>query len=319
MLIDSFGRVIETVRISITDRCNLRCLYCSINQNTIFLPKEKIMTYEEILRIVKILLDMGLSRVKITGGEPLVRKDLPKLIASLSKLKNLKDLSLTTNGTLLTYSNARMLKEAGLQRMNISLDSLDPETYNRITGGRLNDVLSGINNALQIGFNPVKINTVLLEGINDGEIFNLFEFAVKKSVTLRFIEEMPFSNIPLKGISNNTVFSLLRPYLEADPILNDDKSPGPAVTFKVKGSKAKIGFISPFSRPFCLKCNRIRLSTDGKILPCIARNEGYNILPMLRSNISNNLIADKIKETIMKKKLMHDGFKKTLSMNQLGG
>ena len=319
MLKDGYGRKIETLRISITDRCNLRCVYCTIDENTIFLPKEKIMSYEEIVKISKILLDLGLTRIKLTGGEPLVRKDLPKLIENLSKLKGLKDLSLTTNGTLLTSTTSKILKDAGLQRINISLDSLNPVIYKKITGGELQDVLNGIDNAINTGFNPIKINTVLLKDINDNEILDLFNFAVKKALTLRFIEEMPFSDTVFTGVSNDFVFSLLKSNLETEKVVKDDKSPGPAVTFKVKGSKARIGFISPFSRPFCLRCNRIRLSTDGKILPCIARNDGVDILSMIRSSVSDNLIVNKIKEALLNKKLMHDGFKEPLKMNQLGG
>ena len=183
----------------------------------------------------------------------------------------------------------------------------------------MQDVLNGIDNAINTGFNPIKINTVLLKDINDNEILDLFNFAVKKALTLRFIEEMPFSDTVFTGVSNDFVFSLLKSNLETEKVVKDDKSPGPAVTFKVKGSKARIGFISPFSRPFCLRCNRIRLSTDGKILPCIARNEGVDILSMIRSSVSDNLIVNKIKEALLNKKLMHDGFKEPLKMNQLGG
>ena len=319
MLKDGFGRTIETLRVSITDRCNLKCLYCTINQDTVFLPKHRIMTYEEIIKISRILLDLGLSRIKLTGGEPLIRKDLPKLIEKLASLNEVKDLSLTTNGTMLTSSMAKILKEAGLHRLNISLDSLNSYTYRRITGGKLNAVLRGIDNAIESGFNPVKINTVLLKNINDSEIFDILNFAVEKSLTIRFIEEMPFSKTPYSGVSNDTVFSMLKPYLETDKVVKDDKSPGPAVTFKVKGSNAKIGFISPFSRPFCMKCNRIRLSTDGKILPCIATNKGVDILSMIRNHSPDQIIIDKIKESLMGKKLMHDGFKNPLKMNLLGG
>ena len=320
MLIDSFGRTIETVRISITDRCNLRCLYCTINQDTVFLPKEKIMSYEEIVKIAEILLKMGLSRIKITGGEPLVRKDLPELVRKLSKLENLKDLSLTTNGTLLTKKTAKELWTAGLERINVSLASLNPEIYRKITdGGILKEAVKGIDNALEIGFKPVKINTVLLQGINDDEVFDLLDYARLKNINLRFIEEMPFSEGFFKGVSNDIIFSLLKPYLEVNSIVQDNKSPGPAVTFKIKGGEGKIGFISPFSRPFCSSCNRIRLSTDGTILPCIARNEGVNLLSLIRKDVSEQKIMEKINETVMKKKFMHDGFKQPMSMNRLGG
>jgi len=320
MLIDNFGRIIETLRISITDRCNLSCLYCTINQSTIFLPKEKIMSYEEIVKIAKILLKMGLSRIKITGGEPLVRRGLQDFIKKLSKLGGLKDLSLTTNGTLLTKKMAKELWSAGLERINISLDSLNSETYRKITGGGiLKEALQGIDNALETGFKPVKINTVLLKGINDDEIFDLLDYAKEKDLNLRFIEEMPFSEGSFNGISNNTVFSLLKPYLKVESIIQDDKSPGPAVTFNIKGNNGKIGFISPFSRPFCSSCNRIRLSTDGIILPCIARKEGLNLLSLIREEVSEKSIIEKIKEILTKKKFMHDGFKLPMSMNRIGG
>ncbi len=320
MLVDRYGRTIETLRVSITDRCNFRCVYCSIGEKTTFLPKERIVSFEEIEKIVKIMVDLGIKRVKITGGEPLVRRDIQSLIKKISTMENIVDLSLTTNGSLLTEDMVNKLVNSGLTRINISLDSLNPETFSRITGGgNLDNVLQGINYSLKAGFKAVKINTVLIKGINDGEIFELFNFAKINNLTLRFIEEMPFSKNLLSGVSNNTVYNILKRYLDTEHNVTGYYYPGPAVTYRIKGSAGKIGFISPFSRPFCASCNRVRLTTTGKLLPCISRNEGLELLPLIRGNVNENIIKAKIRNIIYNKSFMHNGFKEDILMNQLGG
>ena len=323
ILKDRFGRVIETIRISVTDRCNFKCMYCSIDEDTIFLPRESIMSFEEIVEITRILAQMGIKRVKLTGGEPLIRKNITELVKNLAAIKEIKDLSLTTNGSMLTKKMVYNLKRAGLHRLNISLDSLNPETFRLITGGdKLERVLEGIENSLKAGFKTVKINTVLIKGINDTEILDLFNFAKNNNLTLRFIEEMPLSAGSSKGImgvSNDDVFNILKDYLVTDSKITGDIYPGPAVTFKIKGGSGRIGFISPISHPFCSGCNRIRLTTSGKLLPCISRNEGLNILQLMRNRVDTTTIKKKIQETVFYRKFSHNGFTDYILMNRLGG
>ena len=296
---DSFDRRIDYLRLSVTDRCNLRCFYCSPGRDFVFIPPEEILSYEEFLRLARLALEIGVTRFRITGGEPLVRKGLAGFIRSLIELKGTEDIALTTNGILLR-DNLNSLWEAGLRRINISLDSLDPQTYRVITGGgRLQDVLDAIDGALEKGFSPVKINTVLLKGKND-DLSPFVALAAEKPVHIRFIELMDFS--PSQGyfVSGAEALARLarfgRPEEAAAP-----EGAGPARYFTLPGMKGSIGFISPYSDHFCASCNRLRISADGRLLPCLFSRWSMDLKKLLRSGADDDSLKAALCDALSRK------------------
>ncbi|HUK56235.1 MAG TPA: GTP 3',8-cyclase MoaA [Nitrospiria bacterium] len=305
-LVDRFSRSMSYLRLSVTDRCDMRCLYCMPEAGEPQEARSELLTFEEIRRLVRILCRLGITQVRITGGEPLVRRDLPVLVAMLARdgeIGRRADLSLTTNASRLAPA-AWELKTAGLNRINISLDSLDPDRFHRITrGGRLSDVLAGIDRALKVGLTPVKLNTVVLRGINDDELPGLVEFAVSKGVTHRFLEVMPLGSV---GIGNRDRFvsaaeiqqSIERRYpLIPLPFQNGST----AREFRIAGTPARIGIVSPVSERFCSTCNRLRLSSRGRLQLCLAHEDGVDLKTPLRQGWSDVELSNLILETAYRK------------------
>ena len=290
-LIDKYGRKIEYLRISVTDRCNLSCLYCIPPEGIKLVPKEKLLTFEEILRVAKITVGLGVQKIKLTGGEPLVRKGIVELIRKLSEIPELEDLSLTTNGILLS-SLAEKLFQAGLKRVNVSVDSLQPDRFREITGGgELSKVLLGIDKAQNLGM-KVKVNTVSLRGFNDPEILDFVQFSQIKKLEVRFIEFMPLCG-------NGWNQKLFIPLNEAKEIIAKSYTlkltdgNGVATVYEIENG-GRIGFIPTLSEPFCSGCSRIRLTSWGGIRPCLFSNIEYRILPLLRDGSPDEKIAEVI-------------------------
>lgn len=299
MLRDRFDRIINYLRISITDRCNLRCRYCT-DKDFPFIPHDEILSYEEIVRFVRIAAGLGVKKVRLTGGEPLTRRNLPFLVTQIGETPGIEDISLTTNAVFLP-DRIDELKAAGLTRVNISLDSLKPERFAFITGFDLfHRVLEGIDRAKHAGLNPVKINTVIIKGFNDDEILDFARFANAWEVEVRFIEFMPFSQTNLwdasKVMTSEVLMHLIREVYELAPYRNAHK--GPASMFTMKGGPGKIGFISPISSHICKDCNRIRLTPDGNLKPCLFSDQEYDVKRLLRGNASDEDIAQFVADIV---------------------
>ncbi len=296
---DNFEREINYLRISITDRCNLHCTYCRPKDGISLKGHEDILRYEEIIRVVHVAVRMGLIKVRVTGGEPLVRRGFTDFIASLKKISGLQDISLTTNGILLE-EYAQNIYEAGIRRINVSLDSLNEEKYARITGGGdLNAVLRGINKAEKIGFSPIKINTVAIKGFTDDEIPAFVQLAYQKPFQVRFIELMPIGQANDKHEENYLPTSQLLDKIAKKYTLVkiEEKTPadGPAQIFKLKGGAGEIGVISPISVHFCATCNRLRLTADGKLRSCLLRDDEVDLKSRLRANCSDEELESLIR------------------------
>jgi cyclic pyranopterin phosphate synthase len=271
VITDKYSRIIDYMRISITDRCNLRCIYCMPSDGIKPIEHKNILSYEEIIRIVKISAGLGVRKVRFTGGEPLIRGNLPYLIASVHNIDGIEDISLTTNGLLLK-KYAYQLARAGLRRINISLDSFRPERYKEITrGGDINDVLEGIHEAEKSGLTPVKINMVPIRGFNDDEIEEFAGLTMKKECHVRFIEFMPIGDREIWGhekyISTDEIKERVSKIAPITAV--KIRKSGPARYFRFEGAPGVIGFISPLTHHFCNTCNRLRLTSDGKLRPCL--------------------------------------------------
>ena len=290
-LIDTYNRKIDYIRISVTDRCNLRCIYCMPSDGVREITHSEILTYEEIIHILSIATNLGIKKVRITGGEPLVRKGLPYLIKTISNLGAIEEISLTTNGVLLKRF-AKELKEAGLNRLNISLDSMDPKRYEEITkGNNLSDVWEGIRAAEELGFSPIKINMVPIRGFNDNEIKEFAALTFNKPYHIRFIEFMPTGAKDIwskeKYISTKELKEAISGLGELKPIKNEWGS-GPAKNFKLLNAKGVIGFISAVSDHFCAGCNRLRLTSDGKLRPCLFSDSEIDLKKALREGCDDD-------------------------------
>jgi GTP 3',8-cyclase len=283
-LIDQFGRTVNYIRLSITDRCDFRCTYC-MAEDMQFLPRNQVLSLEESARLVKIFVNLGVSKVRITGGEPLVRKNAIWLFNEIGKLEGLKELVVTTNGSQLT-KHAKALKSAGVKRINISLDSLIPERFKAITRtGDIQKVLDGIQAAKQVGFDKIKLNTVLMKGVNDDETLSLVEFAINESIDISFIEEMPLGEVDhLRAnsfCSNETTRKLIQSKYSLTA--SDYRSGGPAEYWSVDNTSTKIGFISPHTHNFCEQCNRVRITCQGELYLCLGQEDKVELLPLLRA------------------------------------
>lgn len=283
-LIDAFGREVNYVRISVTDRCDFRCVYCMAEKMQ-FLPREKVLSLEEIARIAKTFRQLGTDKLRITGGEPLVRRDVIKLFQQLGQL-NFKDLSLTTNGSRLS-TFAEPLVDAGVDRVNISLDTLRQDRFKHITRvGKLNDVLRGIESAKQAGFKRIKINAVILQNHNADETITLAQFAASNGLDISFIEEMPLGEITSHERSKEFISSeSLRNELSKSFTLTQstESTNGPSKYWTIGGSKSRIGFISPHSHNFCATCNRVRVTAEGRLLLCLGNEHSIDLRSILRS------------------------------------
>jgi len=273
-LIDPFNRPIKYVRLSVTDRCDLRCGYCMPKGFQDFEEPEDWLNFDEIERVMAAFGRLGVTRIRLTGGEPLVRKDLPQLAARLAVLPGIEDLSLSTNATRLA-KHARALKAAGISRINASLDSLRADRFKHITQGKLEKVLDGLMAARDAGFHPIKINMVVMAGINDDEVEDMVNFCIEHDFTLRFIETMPMGETGLAASQHYVDLQTVRKQLEQRFELLPGVMPGggPARYVRVAGTELRIGFITPISQHFCETCNRVRLSVDGTLYLCLGQND----------------------------------------------
>lgn len=292
-------QMFKYLRVSVTDRCNYRCIYCMPEEGVSKQLHSEIMRYEEFLTVIKAAVECGVEQVRITGGEPLVRNGIVEFVADVAAINGLKDLTLTTNGFFLAKF-ALPLKKAGLNRVNISIDSLNAENFKKITrNGNLQDVLNGIDAAIAADLEPVKLNTVLIPGINDQEIVSFVDFAVKKGISVRFIERMPFNAAENHADHENAYISQERVMAELggkyELVPCKDESFGPATTFKISGSQARVGFISSRTSPFCSRCQRLRLTSGGMLLPCLDSNSG-EMVKNLSGEAIKVLIAKLFKE-----------------------
>jgi len=294
-LFDSFQRPLNYLRISVTDRCNLRCIYCMPSEGIPLMSHEDILSYEEICIVARAAAELGIVKVRLTGGEPLVRAEVTNLLAMLARIQGIDDISLTTNGVLL-QRYADELKSAGLRRVNVSLDSLRSDRFHRITRmGNLDDVLRGIEAARQAGLNPVKTNTVVIRGTNDDEVLDFARLTIEGEWHVRFIEYMPFSKgekadhllVPVSEIKQR-----IETLGELEP--SPSSGGGPARYFRLPGARGTIGFISPVSEHFCRACNRLRLTADGKLRPCLFSDTEID----LREPLRRGATADDIKRLI---------------------
>ncbi len=306
-LIDPFGRRIEYVRLSVTDKCNLRCFYCMPKGFKDFEQPENWLTFDEIERIIKAFTELGVARVRLTGGEPLVRKNIAQLSQRLTALPGLNDLSLSTNATLLeTQSEA--LKQAGISRINVSLDSLQPEKFKQITGGELQPVLDGLMAAKEAGFSPIKINMVAMKGLNDDEFEDMVKFCLQHDFTLRFIETMPMGATGNDATDHYLDLQTVKQQLSENFELIPGVMPGggPARYVQIKNTRLRIGFITPISQHFCESCNRVRLSTDGTLYLCLGQDDKVELRPLLRAGISDDELKTILIDAIRLKPQKHE-------------
>lgn len=312
-------RVIDYLRISITDRCNFRCAYCMPRKGVGYRPHDEILSYEEIIRFTRAAARLGITRVRITGGEPLVRRQCPELVAKLAAIPGIEDLSLTTNGALLT-DHAEALRNAGLSRLNISIDSLDPDRFSRITrGASLAPVLAGLKMALELGFAPVKVNAVMIPGI-EAELEQFVTLARENPVHVRFIEFMPIGchqEDDRNFISRQKLLEGISGFGDLMPV-DSPVGGGPARYFRFDGALGTIGFISSMSDHFCENCNRLRLTADGKLRNCLFSDEEVDIRPFI--NGDSMKLANVIIDSMNSKKFDRTGEKPLArTMSQIGG
>jgi cyclic pyranopterin phosphate synthase len=298
---DSYERVVRKLRISVTDRCNFRCQFC-MPTTPLWLPRNEILSYEEIHRVASILATMGVEKIRLTGGEPLMREDVERLVEMLAGIPGISSLSMTTNGFLLA-DKASSLRRAGLDSVTVSLHSLKPERFKQITGGVYQKVVAGIKAAEQAGFQPIKVNAVIIRGCNEDEIVDLASLAVSGDITVRFIEYMPFDGQRLWGtekvVSGKEILAAISEHYE---ILAVPRTSGStAKIFRFAGGVGEIGLITSITEPFCSDCDRVRLSANGKIVPCLFDSRGYDLRPLLRGSASDEELASFMCSAIQKK------------------
>ena len=299
---DHLGRPLKDLRISVMDRCNFRCIYCmpeeKFHSGFNFLKSSERLSFDEIFRVTKLFTDLGVSKIRITGGEPLLRVNLSELIGDLSTLEKIEDIALTTNGVLLKkYSEE--LKACGLNRITVSLDSIDPEQFRKMTGGRgkLETVLEGISEALSVGFKQVKINAVIKKGINDDQVIDMVDYFKKQSVIIRFIEYMDVGNLNQwklnETVGSDEIIKKLSEKWQLDP-LDKNYEGETAQRYQINGSETEIGLISSVTKPFCGSCTRARLSSDGKLYNCLFASEGKDIRSWVRGGKSDEYIKNEL-------------------------
>jgi cyclic pyranopterin phosphate synthase len=307
-LIDPFGRTVDYLRLSVTDRCNLRCTYCMAEEMT-FLPKQQILSLEELHDMAAAFVELGIRKIRLTGGEPLIRRDIIKLVSSLTAMPGLDEVTMTTNGVLLP-TMAQPLKDAGLSRLNISIDSLKADRFKQLTRvGNLHEVIEGIQAAGAVGFKKVKLNAVILAGFNDDEVIDLARFAVDQDMDISFIEEMPLGEIDAhKRVNTQITSTSLRKQLASEfPLIDSaETTGGPSRYMQVANSQSKIGFISPMSNNFCESCNRVRMTAEGRLLLCLGNEHSMDLREVMRSNPGDSeLLKSKITEALKTKPERH--------------
>jgi GTP 3',8-cyclase len=299
-LVDSFGRVHDNLRVSVTDRCNLRCTYC-MQEEVAFLPREDLLSFEEITRVVKVAVELGVRKIRLTGGEPLMRRELPSLVRRLAAIGGIHDLGITTNGLLLADC-AQELFDAGLRRINISLDTLEPARFRQLTRrDGLEKTLAGIHAARRAGFRPIKINAISMRGVTEHEVVPLAHFAREHDLEMRFIEYMPIGAEPWereKVYFAHEILEQLERHV-APLVPSDDYDPrAPAMEFRYTDGRGSVGIIASITRPFCMRCNRIRLTPDGKLRNCLFALDEFDVKALLRAEVADAAIADAIARNV---------------------
>ncbi len=322
---DQYGREIRDLRISLTDRCNLRCVYC-MPEEMVFKPREELLTDDEILTVVRAAADLGVRKVRLTGGEPTVRPGLVDLVCRIAAIPGIHDMAMTTNGIRLARL-AQPLAEAGLNRVNVSLDSLDAEKFRRITRwGRLQDVLDGLDAARAAGLSPIKLNAVVVRGYNEGEVVDLARLTLRHEWAMRFIEMMPFGSVA--GFqqsayvpSSETMARIAEALGPLEPI--DISGYDPARTYRLGGAPGTLGFISAVSQPFCAQCGRLRLTAEGKLRLCLLRDDEADLRTPLRAGASFEDIRERFRAAAYRKPWGHGLARNVIPrrrvMSQIGG
>ncbi|PYT14811.1 MAG: GTP 3',8-cyclase MoaA [Acidobacteria bacterium] len=329
LLADRFGRVVRSLRISVTDRCNLRCLYCMPDGEIPWFPKKRILTYEEIGRVATILASLGVREIRLTGGEPLVRRDLPVLARMLSRIEGIEDLAVTTNGLLLAEM-AEPLLVAGVRRFNVHMDSLEPAGFSRMSRrAGLDRVLSGLRELERLKATPVKINVVLLRGVNEDQIVRFVELALCRPYQVRFIELMPLGGgEPFELDRLVPGREVRRRIEEIYPLVpvGRDRPSAPANVFRIAGGAGDIGFINPVTEPFCADCDRIRITADGRIRTCLFSRTETDLAALLRGGSPDARIAEALQAAVARKEAggcldLHQFYRERLQrkMWQIGG
>lgn len=322
-LVDAFGRRHTYLRLAVTDRCNLRCLYCMPPEGVMLQPRAEILRFDEIVRLVRLLARMGVNKVRLTGGEPLIRRDVGLLIAGLARIDGIQTLAMTTNGVLLR-THAPLLREAGLTRLNVSLDTLRPDRFERITRrAHLSDVLGGIDAALAAGFAPLKINMVVMGGQNDDELADFVELAREKPIHVRFIEYMPFPGNSWRQatlVSYEQMLAVLRtryPLTPAFPLGGSQV----AREFEIPGFRGRVGFITPMTAHFCDSCSRLRITADGQLRTCLFNTPQGSLRDALRGGARDSEIEAKIRAAVACKPARHHAYAERADrcMAQIGG
>jgi len=326
-LIDGMGRTIVNLRISVTDRCNFRCTYCMPADNVEFMDRSKLLSFEEIQRVAQIVSRMGINRLRLTGGEPLMRKNLPELIKMLNEVDGIDDIAMTTNAYFLK-DQAQSLKEAGLKRLNVSLDALDPDKFRDVNRRDcLQSVLDGLDTARKVGFKSIKINAVAVRNFSETEIMNLIKMGRSDGFEIRFIEFMPLDSDKVwerdKVLFGHEIVDMIKKNYELVPIDNSLEI-GPASEYKFADGKGKLGIITAVSNPFCDHCNRIRMTADGKLRTCLFSTQETNLKELIRSGATDENIMETIKQAVLIKEPGHkinlDDFERpTRAMHAIGG
>jgi len=326
-MLDGYGRKIDYLRVSVTDRCNLRCRYCMPEEGIESIGHASILTFEQIVRLIRVAAKVGICKVRFTGGEPLVRKDITKLIAKVAEIPQINDIAITTNGVLFAEMGEE-LKKAGLTRVNFSLDSFVPEKFNYITRlGNFNDVIRSITTALKVGIGPVKINTVVMKGFNDDEILNFVKLANEMPLHVRFIEFMPIGDLPFYQKERLFTMVEIKKIIESRyELINGStlQTNGPAKSYQLKNGIGTVGFISAMSSHFCSECNRIRMTVDGKLRGCLFAKEEISLKMAMENGASDEKLAGLFGKAIKGKPSRHYmnegwGADNERKMYQIGG
>jgi cyclic pyranopterin phosphate synthase len=310
-LIDKFGRQINYLRLSVTEHCNYRCFYCRDDEHTPNCKREDILSYEDIEKIVQLFAQLGIIKVRLTGGEPLLRRGIAKIAKLISRIDGINDVPLSTNAHLLAKF-AGKLYQNGINRVNISIDSLIPERFEKVTrGGDLSEVIKGIDAAIQAGMHPIKINTVAMHGVNEDEIESMIDFAIDKGIDIRFIETMPIGSAGIEAltqhISKKDILAKINKHLNNQlTSIASNKTAGPAHNFKIKGTNSTVGIISAVSNNFCQTCNRIRLTAKGDLILCLGQQDSISLRDAVRSDLTDNEIKNMIINAINKKPEKHE-------------
>ena len=326
-LIDSFGRVHKNLRISVTDRCNIRCFYC-MPEVVKFLPRKDVLTFEEIVRLARVFASVGIERIRLTGGEPLARRGLSDLVGMLKEVDGIKEIAATTNGLLLA-DQAAGLREAGLDRLNVSLDTLDADKFQQITRRNgLDEVIAGIEAAQEVGFDNIRMNAVAIAGLTESDIVPLAKFARQRGLELRFIEFMPLDGDQQWNSKSVMTGSSIRKTIEREigalVEVNRKLASQPAVDFAYADGQGRVGFIDPVSAPFCSACDRVRITAEGKLRNCLFSTQEWNLLELLRDGAKDSEVLDSIVQAVAQKKAGHgidsDEFvRPRRAMYQIGG